>query len=381
MARIVFGSYMVRYPLGGMLSWALQYLLGMKALGHDVYLVEKSGYDRACYNPVARELSNDCRYGIGVVSELLERFGLGGRWCFVDEAGDFYGLGRTAVDELFETADLFIDSGSHGSWAREAERSGLRVLIDGEPGYTQIKWANRLAEGTPIPEYDRYFTNGKNIGAPGNPVPTLGITWEYVYSPVDTSVFTPAPSDAASPYSTVMNWQSHAPIAYNGCQYGQKDIEFQKFMALPADLGHPMEVAVSGDAVPVGELERNGWTIEDAHQVTMSFDSFRRYLSRCRGEFSVCKNVFVALRTGWFSDKSAAYLASGRPVVLQDTGFSRHLPVGEGLFACDTAQDARSAILAIEADYAFHSRRAREIACEHLEARTVMKAFLAALGL
>ncbi len=381
MSSIILGSWLIRYPLGGNLSWALQYILGLKDLGHEVYFVEKAGYFNSCFDVAKQSMSNDCSYGITIVSELFKRFCLQDNWCYVDYTGKYYGRSKDQIADVFKRAELFIDSGSHGSWAEEATHARLRVLIDGEPGYTQMKWANNLAQGIPIPQYDRYFTNGKNIGTTDNPAPTLYIQWEHIYSPVNTDLFTPEPSVVGSPYSTIMNWQSHEPIKYKGKEYGQKDIEFEKFIELPTLVQQPLEVAVSGKSIPLDRLQKNKWIINDAQKVTISFDAFRQYISYCRGEFSVCKNVFIENHTGWFSDKSAAYLASGRPVVLQDTGFSNHLPVGEGLFAVNTVEEAKDAILQIEDNYSFHSRRAREVACEYLEASTVMKVFLNKLGI
>ena len=381
MARIVLSACMFRYPLGGMLSWALQYLLGLKALGHEVYFVEKYGCPDACYDPSKGVMSNDPAYGLKIVSDLLTRFELAGHWCFVGYGEEYHGLSKKAVEEVFRTADLFIDLEAPGGWAEEATHSRLRVLIDGEPAYTQMKWANDAAWGRPVPVYDRYYTNGKNVGTAGNPVPTLGIRWEHVYSPVVTDLFRNPPGVSNGQYSTVMNWRSHAPLAYKDKTYGQKAEEFQKFVGLPRLVKAAMAIAVSGKEVPVATLQENGWSVVNGEQVSGSFDAFRQYVGACRGEFSVCKNVFVVPFTGWFSDKSAAYLASGRPVVLQDTGFSRHLPTGQGLLAVNNAEEAREAIGRIEDDYALHSRRAREIAHEYLEAKKVMHIFLNELGL
>src|SRR4051794_11135725 len=129
MARIIVGSYMVRYPLGGMMSWALQYLLGFRQLGHDVWFVEKSGYPKACYDPVRDLMTDDASYGTGVIQELLGRFGLAEHWCYVDEAGTYHGTDRSAIEDVFRTADLFVDMGTHGAWLEEAAGSSLRVLV------------------------------------------------------------------------------------------------------------------------------------------------------------------------------------------------------------------------------------------------------------
>ena len=178
-----------------------------------------------------------------------------------------------------------------------------------------------------------------------------------------------------------MNWQSHQPIEFNGTMYGQKDVEFVKFIDLPSRIGTPLEVAVSGKRVPTGQLQSAGWQVRDAHEVTLSFDTFCDYVRSSKGEFGVCKHVFVATNSGWFSDRSAAYLASGRPVVLQDTGFSDHLPCGRGLFAVRTVDEAAAAIEDINAHYEQHVQWAREIAVEYLDAAKVLRRFLGELGI
>lgn len=381
MSTIIIGSWMFRYPLGGNISWCLQYLVGFRNLGHDVFFVEKFGYPDSCYDPGKEVMGNDCSYGIKVVADLLKRFGFEEKWCFVEYGDVYHGLSRQKINEVFQRADLFIDMGSHGSWQEESSRTKLKVLIDGEPGYTQIKMSNRLENGETLPEYDRYFTFGKNIGTIGNPIPTIGINWEYIYNPVVTSLFALSTPSANAPYSTIMNWKAHEIVKFRDEVFGQKDIEFPKFIDLPKLARVPMEVAVSGKNIPLNKLEENGWMVKPGKEVTRTYDSFLRYISWCRGEFSVCKNVFVANDSGWFSDRSAAYLASGRPVVMQDTGFSKHLPVGEGLFAVNTKVEALEAFEKIEENYTKHSRRAREIACDCLEAEKVFKKFLNELGI
>jgi len=381
MARIIVGSYMVRYPLGGMMSWVLQYLVGFQRLGHEVYFVEKSSYSNACYNPVSDVMSDDCSYGTAVVDALLARFDLQQRWCFVDEKRQYHGLSRAQVEEVFRTADLFLDMGTHGAWLDEATIVKLRVLADGEPGFTQMKMENRLAGGQALPKYDLYYTAGANVGTDKSTAPTAGKSWRPLPHPVVTELFSNCPPPPDGAFTTVMNWQSHQPMEFGGQVYGQKDVEFAKFLELPGKVRVPLEVAVSGKNVPVELLKRAGWRVRDAHMVTLSFDSFCNYILESRGEFGVCKNVFVATNSGWFSDRSAAYLASGRPVVLQDTGFSAHLPCGCGLYAVRSAEEAAAALEDIRRNYSRQVKAAREIACEHLDAGKVLGGFLNELGI
>ncbi len=178
-----------------------------------------------------------------------------------------------------------------------------------------------------------------------------------------------------------MNWQSYEPIEYRGETYGHKDIEFEHFIGLPSSTAATLEAAVSGHDVPRDRLVNAGWKLRDAHDVTSSFDVFRDYIGESAGEFSVCKSGYVRTGTGWFSDRSAAYLAAGRPVVLQETGFSAHLPCGEGLFAVRDMDEAADALDEVIGDYYRHAKGALTVARESLDARVVPGRFLDELGL
>jgi hypothetical protein len=381
MARIVLAGYMFRYPLGGMLSNTLQYLFGLVKLGHDVYFVEQSEYETACYDPGQNRMANDCRYGIEHVSALLSRFGLTDRWCFRDFDGNYFGLSKKQVEELFETADLFIDYGAHGSWNEAAHETPLTVLIDGEPGTTQMKMCLKTEQGQALPDYDFYYTVGQNVGEENCTVPEAGKTWRKIFHPVDTEQFSHVQENPRGAYSTVMNWKSRENLEFRGTVYGHKDVEFDKFLVLPNKAPVPFEIAVAGTNIPESELVKNHWNIRNAHQITLTYDSFIDFIAESRGEFSVCKNTFVATNSGWFSDRSAAYLACGKPVVVQDTGFGAPLPVGQGLFAVRTVDEAVEAIAEIESDYTHHSKCARAIACDCLDSQKVIRKFIRELGI
>ena len=380
MARIVLASWMVRYPLGGNLSWALQWLVGFQRLGHDVYFVERSGYADSCFDPVRNTMSDDCSHGLAVVSRLLERHGLGERWCYLDADGTYHGMQKEQVARLFVATDVFIDMGAHGSWRVEAEPAPLSVLVEAEPGFTQIRMERRLAAGEPIDKYDHYFSVGQSIGTSLTTAPTGGRNWKTVLNPIVPDLFEPGHPAPGAPFTTVMNWRAHDPIEWQGEVLGQKDVEFEKFIGLPRLTREPLEIAVTGRDVPRERLLEHGWRLRDAHETTLTMDGYLSFIAASAGEFGVAKQVFVAPRTGWFSDRSAAYLASGRPVVLQDTGFSAHLPCGEGLFAVHDAESAAAAIEEIAADFPRHSAAARAIAREVLDARIVLPRMLEEIG-
>ena len=381
MARVIVGSYLVRFPVGGYMSWVLQWLVGLQQLGHDVYFVEKCGWSNACYDPSTDQTGDDSTYGTRSVDRLLGDFGLADRWCFVDVARQYHGLSREAVSTIFKSADLFVDLGlAHGEWAEEAAASGLRVLVDGDPAFTQMLWEQYIAEDEPLPAYDFHYTVGRNIGTPSSTAPTAGRAWRPIFHPVIVDLFPVRSVDRTAPFTTIMSWQGRG-IRLNGAAYGAKNIEFTKFFELPRLTSTPLEIAVGGSDVPIDRLATAGWRVRGSVEVTRSFEDFRGYLAQSRGEFSVAKNVYVATNSGWFSDRSAAYLASGRPVVPQDTGFSAHLPCGQGLVAVRTAAEAAEAIDEIGGDWARHSRIAREIAREYLDAPKVIGEFLREVGL
>jgi hypothetical protein len=384
MARIILGSYFVRYPVGGNLSWVLQYLLGFHALGHDVYVVEKSGYEHSCFDPDRNEMTDDCSYGVHAVHELLSRFDLGDRWCYIDAAGAYHGLGRERVQELFDSCDLFIEMAhTHEAWHDESAQAELRVVVDADPGFGQIWFDERMQAATLSPafDYDAYFTMGRNVGTPSSSSPTGGLRWRPLLPPVATELFSSSPPAEGSVFTTVMNWRSYADAEYGGRTYGHKALEFEAFASLPRLTTTPLEIALSGRDVPRARLERLGWRVRDGRLVTSTFDDYVSYIRSSKGEFTVCKNGFVAMQTGWFSERSAVYLANGRPVVMQDTGFSSHLPCGRGLFAVRDVDEAAEAIARIDADYEEHARGAREIAEEFLSARKVLGGMLTELGI
>jgi hypothetical protein len=378
--RIVVDAYLVHYPLGGILSWVLQFLVGLRRLGHDVYVVEKSPYQNSCYDPDTDTMTGDCRPTLARLRPLLERFGLEERWCYVDSAGAYHGLPRARVAEILGSADLFVEMATHGDWLEETEEASLRVLVDGEPGFNQMVMERRRAAGKQLPEYDRYFTPGLNIGTPRSTAPSAGRDWLPLGTPVLTDVMTPMNDSPNTPFTTVMNWQSHRTLEFDGMSYGQKAVEFERFLDLPGRTRASLEVAVSGKGVPVGRLERSGWRVRSANRLTRSVDAYWDYIRGSRGEFSVAKNVFVATNSGWFSERSALYLASGRPVVLQDTGFSEHIPCGRGLFAVRDAHEAAEALDEVERDYVGHAKSARELAVAHFDARNVLRRFLKDAG-
>jgi hypothetical protein len=381
MARIVFNTWMVQYPLGGVLSYFLQWIIGCRRLGHDVYVVEKAPYSNGIFDPWDGLWGDDHAYGLATVRWLLGKFGLEDRHCFVDRAGIYHGMERTDIERIFATADLFFDIKGPGyDWLEEASRTPLTAVLDGEPASNQIWLASILRDGGEIPKYDHYFTVGLNIGTTST-APTAGVVWKPTLVPILTELFPIAPPRRTAPFTTVMSWQSAPELTFDGKIYGQKDVEFESFIGLPKMTSSRMEVAVSGRNTPFDRLRENGWQLRDPFSATIGFETYVHYIVASKGEFSVARNVFAATNSGWFADRTAAYLASGRPAVVQDTGFSEHLPCGQGLFAVRTVEEAAAAIEAIDCNYSRHSKAARELADELLAPERVITNVMSQLGI
>ncbi len=350
---------------------------GFRDLGHDVYFVEKAGYEQACFDPERGVMGNDSSYGLSMVSSFFREFDLEDRWCFVDWEGNYHGLSRSGIERRFRSADLYIDMGGLGFWRSEAEDTDVTVLLDLDPTFTQIERIKRGQGGEQTGnDYDYFYTVGKNVATGEASTPADDTRWRGIYNPVCVDRFDGSTIDPDRPFSTVMNWKSYDPVEYNGVTYGNKDREFPRFLELPGLVSGRLQVAVAGLTVPRKRLTEAGWEVRDAQRVTRTFDSFRDYIDSSIGEFSVCKHGYVEPKTGWFSDRSATYLAMGRPVVLQETGFSSHLPCGEGLFAVEDPQEAAAALDTIRSSPKHHARQAREIARAHLSAPEVLSSLL-----
>jgi hypothetical protein len=379
-ARIVVSASMVQYPLGGMCQWVLAWLVGFQQLGHEVYVVEKSGWwPQACYDVSKREMSDDCSYGIEVVNGLLRQFGLEKNWCFVDVNRMYHGMSRERGHEVFHSADLFIDLEGF-DWLEEAASVPRRVFVDGEPGWFQIKMEVDRRKGKEWVGHHVYYSVGMNVGTPRCSAPTAGKSWRLVLPPALTERYPFQPPRSDAPFTTVMNWRSHKNLNFEGKTYGQKEVEFPKFIDLPLRTAARMEVAVSGRGVPRQTLRDCGWSVVDADEMATTVDAYHNYILNSRGEFSVAKNVFVATNSGWIGDREAYYMATGRPVIVQDTGIGSQVPGGRGLFSVKTVEEAVAAIDAINSDFEKHSKAAHELANDLFSARKVLGKFLRELG-
>jgi hypothetical protein len=383
--RIILASYLVRFPLGGYAWQAAHYLLGLKSLGYDVWFYEDTDHYNLAYDPRTHEFAPSYEYGIKAAGSFLERIGFGDRWCFIDSvSGVNHGPGAAVISELLREADLLINVAGVNRVAAERRNGRRSIYVDLDPVYTQL----RLVHGDEalraiLNEHSHLFTLGENIGSSYSATPTAGFEWSSTRQPVVIELWENAgPSRLV--YTTVGKWDSQGrDMEYQGETFTwRKRIEWYRYLALPRKSGHSFELAMDVESVP-GDRERlteQGWHIVDPVCISTDPWRYRDYLRGSRGEFTVAKDMNVRLRSGWFSDRAACYLAAGRPVVEQDTGFGHVLPLGPGLHAFQSLDQATEAVRVIERDYDKASAHASQVAHEYFAADRVLGSMLARAG-
>lgn len=308
-----------------------------------------------------------------------DEFGFGGQWCLVYDGGKrHFGLGQEQLAVRAAEAELLVAiSGSGLPRDSPLLRIPHRAYVDVDPGYTQL-WAQQV--DMHLDQFDSFFTVGLNVGAPGSAIPTGGIQWNVMLPPVVLDLWPANIDPECERFSTVGDWWANQYVRFEGQDYGPKSEQFLRFIGVPLEAGQPVEAALSiypRDHREIGLLQRNGWILRDPFMYAGDPAAYREFIRYSRAEFSVAKGGYVRLGTGWVSDRSACYLASGKPVLVQSTGIERHLPVGDGLLTFRTPQEAVAGLHAINADYLDHARAAREIAEGWFDSDLVLSGLLA----
>ncbi len=378
--RIIVTGLVGQYAFGGVAWDYLQFVEGFRQLGHDVFYLEDT--EMWPYDPIKNTISNDGSYNINYLRGVMEKLGLADRWIY-RSAPDASYHGHTEADakEICATADLFLNVSGCGWLRPEYVAIPCKVFLDSDPMFTQVALASGQQDVIErIRAHDRHFTFAENIGAPDCRVPDAGFHWIPTRQPVVLDWWDGGAEPPRDVFTTVMNWVSYKSCEYHGETWGQKDVEFLKFADLPQKTAQKFEIAMGmgpGMKRPTEMLQQQGWQIIEPAEHLPDPWTYREYLRGSKGEWSVAKEGYVKSRSGWFSCRSACYLALGRPCVLQDTGWSQVYPTGHGLFAFRTLDDVLAGIGAINADYAAHSRAARQLAAEMFDARKVLADLLA----
>jgi len=364
-----------RYPLGGIGWQAIHYVLGLARLGHDVYYVEDSGAHP--YDPRVKSVVEDAAYGVGFLAETMARFGLADRWAYVDAVtGTHHGLSRERLARLYREADALFNVCGATRLDEERLRCPVRVYVETDPVYEQI----RVAEGdqqaiADLQDHTHLFTYGENLGQPDSPIPLEKFEWRPTRPPVITDLWNAEADPRAERFTTVATWKNVGKdVTFGGATYyWSKHMNFLQVLDLPRRTRQPLELALEVDDPGARRLlSRNGWILTDAFEASRDLTAYQRHIERSRGEFTVSKDLVARTRSGWFSDRSVCYLAAGKPVVTQDTGFGKYVPTGAGLLSFQTVEEAAAAIDEVNRDYAHHSRAARQVARESFSADRVL---------
>ncbi len=373
-----------QYPLAGLAWQALHYLLGFRALGWDVYYVEDSGAPP--YDPSAGGVTGECDYAVRYVGDVMGRSGFADRWAYVDVMHDrTHGLSRRRLDELYRSAAGIVNLCGATRPRPEHRHTGKLIYVETDPVYEQFRYDNGDASTREfLEQHDVLFTYGENLGEPDCPVPLGPFTWHKTRPPVVPDCWDGPADPTARYFTTVASFQNKGKnVTWRGNTYQwSKEGNFLAFLDLPTRTPQPFQMAMKPENAGIAARVRAaGWNLIDPDETSQDLDRYRAFIRGSRGEFTVAKDIYVRPRSGWFSDRSVCYLAAGRPVVTQDTGFGKFVPTGSGLFAYATRDEAVDALARVNADYAAHSAGARAVAREHFDATRVLGRLLADAGL
>jgi hypothetical protein len=380
---IVFGILFF-YPLAGVTYQFLHYLIALRRLGYDPYYIEDSA--RWIYDPRLNDISPDVTGNLEMVVPALREHGFGDRWCFRGqyEGGGCFGLTVSQLEQLYREADGFLNVTGAQEIRDEQRAIPRRIYVESDPFALQIK----LAQGDRITAdflaaHDQHFSFGENLGAPDCLVPIERFHWQPTRQPVVLDLWAD-PQPGGDTYNTITTWHNTGKdLDWQGDRwYWTKDREFEKFLDLPRRRpGQQFELAATVDDQVLALLQQHGWKQRSSIEISRDAHRYRQYIQRSRGEFTVARDQYVRPKTGWFSDRTVCYLAAGRPVITQETGFSKYVPSGNGLFGFTTMDDVLHAIDAIESNYAGHSDAARQIAEQYFDAEKVVGSLMARAGL
>jgi hypothetical protein len=372
--RVLVLGYIVRGPLGGMAWHHLQYVAGLDRIGHDVWFIEDSEDYPSCYDPRSDELGTDPSFGLGFAARAFDRLGLGSRWAYHDaHTGRWAGPAADKFPALCATADLVLNISGVNPLRPWLSSVPARALIDTDPAFTQIRHLQDSTAAREATDHTAFFTYAENIGRPGCAVPDDGLPWLGTRQPIALDLWPMTPPREDGAFTTVMQWDAYRAREHERIRYGMKSASFLPYLLLPSRTHARLEIALGSAPKDVHErLRAAGWGLRSSLAVTRDPWSYQRYVQRSLAELSVAKHGYVVSRSGWFSERTAGYLASARPAVVQDTGFSDWLPTGDGLLAFESPEQALDGIEQIRRAPAHHARAARELVAEHFDAHKVL---------
>ncbi len=376
---IVLSGMIAGDPYQGGATWAvLQYLLGFRRLGHDVYFIEplQEGALRPG-SPLQRSASAT------YFRQVAAAFGLEGKAALLRSGTrETAGLSYHGLQAVCRRADVLVNISGMLTDPELIDPIPVRAYLDLDPAFVQL-WHVVQGIDMRFAGHTHFVTIGQAIGRPGCPVPTCGLSWITTPQPMVLDQWPLAGPIVHDALTTIGNWRGYGSIEYQGLFYGQKAHSLRPLLDLPSRTREKFLLALAihpAETTDLAGLAANGWGLLDPGQVADTPSRYRQFIQGSKAEFGIAKSGYVASRCGWFSDRSLGYLASGRPVLAQETGFSRFLPVGEGLFAFETADHVLAAIDALNRDYPRHARAARALVEEYFDSDQVLPRLLEKLG-
>ncbi len=383
MKKLILAGIIGRFPVGGVTWCFLHYIVGFQRLGYEVFYLEDTG--ECGFNPIVNGVSKDPSYPVNYIHRQLKIVGLEDSWAFIDHTGRYHGKTRKQLADICCQADLMVDL-SGGCWFARPEYEHLRkVFIDTDPGYTQfqisegrtldLKWTGYSSFSDFFSTYHKLFTFALNAESTSCQLPESQFRWHPTIQPLALEFWPVVPPPADAPYTTILSWRIDS---FLGMGQG-KGSEILRLIDLPSKSPQRIKLAISGRA-PKDLLTKNGWELTDAVEATIDPFAYRAFIQASRAELGFAKAMYVKTHSGWFSDRTQCYLASGRPALVRDTGFSDVLPCGEGLLTYSNEQEILEGMQSIEQDYARHSYRAREIAEEYFSPDKVLRNLLQTAG-
>jgi len=370
--RVVVLHLAMRYPFAGVVWQLLHHLIGLRALGFDVHYIEDHG--AYVYDAIGQTLTPDSSGNLKLVGGILERFGFGDRWGFRDAiTKDYIGMARARCHELIREADAVINLCGASEPREEHFASPMMIYLETDPGVFQVQLERRDPFALQVASAHKlFFTYAANIGQPDCVVPSGGLMWHPTRPPVLLDEWHPGVgSTNPTTFTTVGTWRNQGnDIEIGGTTYyWSKHVNFAEVIEVAGRADQPIELATDLNSGPDYDRARaGGFTFRPVVPMSLDVDEYREYISSSRGEFTPSKDLYVRTRSGWFSDRSVCYLAAGRPVITQFTGFEKYIPSGIGLLGFNDANSALEAIRIVNSDYSRHAKAAREIANEYFDA-------------
>jgi hypothetical protein len=373
--RILVMGYLVRGPIAGMTWHHVQYLLSLKALGHQIsYYEDSDDTPYACYNPETHITDHDPTYGINYVHHLFKRLNLEIKWAYFDaNFGKWYGKSAAEYSKSKPEFDILINVSGINPIREWMQHIPIRIFIDTDPVFTQVRNIQDSLRNTLVQNHNKLFSFGENIHLDSSKIPDDGFKWRATRQPISLEFWKHNQPINGDRFTSIMQWKSYAAVKNHGVSYGLKAESFPIIDNIPLKSQSKIEIAVGGDGVPRKELLKKNWLLVDPMEVSKEPWIYQRYIQQSKGEFTVAKQGYVISNSGWFSERSACYLASGRPVITQETGFSEWMETGVGVLSFESEEQALAAIDDVNSDYNTHCKKAIELAHEYFDGEKILK--------